>query len=152
MYTTETNLGQQEDIFKQGWLHKRGEHIKTWRPRYFILRPDGNFLGYNSPPISPSEHHNPNNLFFIKDCRISESDKPKNNVFILRCAASSSQKSTVERFFASQSRAEREEWIRAIQQVSLHLDGKSQLTKSRKENEKIVSLLLEVASDLKNAK
>ncbi len=130
---------QDKGIFKQGWLLKRGEHIKTWRPRYFILRYDGNFLGYNSPPVNESENANPNNLFFVKDSKISESDRPKNNVFILRCASSNNQKSTVERFFASQNRIEREDWISAFQQVSLRLDGQSQLMKSKRENEKIVN-------------
>lgn len=41
-------------IIKQGWLMKRGEHIKTWRRRYFILREDGTFYGYKSiPSVSP---------------------------------------------------------------------------------------------------
>ena len=25
-------------VVKQGWLQKRGEHIRNWRPRYFILK------------------------------------------------------------------------------------------------------------------
>lgn len=44
----------------------KGEHIKTWRPRYFILKKDGNFLGYNSKPSSKAEIDLPNNIFFIK--------------------------------------------------------------------------------------
>merc|ERR1712050_263893 len=27
-------------IVKEGWLMKRGEHFKNWRPRYFILKDD----------------------------------------------------------------------------------------------------------------
>lgn len=23
-----------EDVMLEGWLYKRGEHIKNWRPRY----------------------------------------------------------------------------------------------------------------------
>ena len=57
---------EEEDICKQGWLHKRGEHIKTWRPRYFILKSNGNFLGYNIRPSSQNEVDNHNNIFFIK--------------------------------------------------------------------------------------
>ncbi len=73
-------------IFKQGWLHKRGlslfftickslklyikkrigEHIKTWRSRYFILRNDCNFLGYNNRPFTKDELETPNNTFYIK--------------------------------------------------------------------------------------
>jgi len=53
-------------ISKEGWLHKRGEHIKTWRPRYFILNKDGNFLGYNNKPCTKNEIDSPNNIFLIK--------------------------------------------------------------------------------------
>lgn len=34
---------------------KRGEHIKNWRRRYFILREDGTFYGYRSYPKVVSE-------------------------------------------------------------------------------------------------
>lgn len=27
-----------------------GEYIKTWRPRYFILKSDGSFIGYKEKP------------------------------------------------------------------------------------------------------
>lgn len=37
-------------IVKQGWLYKRGEHIKNWRARYFILRTDGSLVGYKTRP------------------------------------------------------------------------------------------------------
>lgn len=37
-------------VVREGWLMKRGEHIKTWRRRYFILREDGTFYGYKSIP------------------------------------------------------------------------------------------------------
>jgi hypothetical protein len=71
-------------IYKEGWLQKRGnihtiffifvtilltlsgEHIKTWRPRYFILRNDGYFFGFNSKPNSNEDISTPNNSFFIK--------------------------------------------------------------------------------------
>ena len=79
---------EQIQTCKQGWLQKRGksfkfiyiftiaaihlsllfvlgEHIKTWRPRYFVLRSDGNFIGYNSQPSSDYLVE-PNNTFYIK--------------------------------------------------------------------------------------
>ncbi|VDQ10294.1 unnamed protein product [Trichobilharzia regenti] len=37
-------------VVKEGWLMKRGEHIKNWRRRYFKLREDGTFYGYKSQP------------------------------------------------------------------------------------------------------
>ena len=28
------------------YIFNLGEYIKNWRPRYFVLRSDGNFIGY----------------------------------------------------------------------------------------------------------
>jgi hypothetical protein len=33
--------GQGSMVVKEGRLFKRGEHIKNWRERYFILKEDG---------------------------------------------------------------------------------------------------------------
>lgn len=137
METTEEETTAQVSIYKEGWLHKRGEHIKTWRPRYFILKSNGHFLGYNNRPSSSQEITNQNNLFFIKNCKISTSDKPKMNVFIVKCVGN--QNSSVERFFASSTKLERDQWIAAIQEVSSQLDGKSVLRQATKEAGKIVS-------------
>jgi RAC serine/threonine-protein kinase len=52
-------------LIKQGWLQKRGEHIKTWRPRYFILYSNGHFIGYNCNPTN-NTRITPNNTFYIK--------------------------------------------------------------------------------------
>lgn len=136
METTE-EVTEAVSIFKEGWLHKRGEHIKTWRPRYFILKSNGHFLGYNSRPSSAQEINNQNNLFFIKSCKIATSDKPKLNVFIVKCVGN--QNSSVERFFASSTKLERDQWISAIQEVSSQLDGESVLKQGKKEAGKIVS-------------
>ncbi|KAI2522042.1 AKT serine/threonine kinase 3 [Homo sapiens] len=37
-------------IVKEGWVQKRGEYIKNWRPRYFLLKTDGSFIGYKEKP------------------------------------------------------------------------------------------------------
>lgn len=36
-----------------------GEYIKTWRPRYFILKSDGSFIGYKEKPEVSSDHSLP---------------------------------------------------------------------------------------------
>jgi hypothetical protein len=36
-----------------------GEYIKTWRPRYFILKSDGSFIGYKEKPEVSSDHNLP---------------------------------------------------------------------------------------------
>jgi hypothetical protein len=114
-------------VLKHGWMHKRGkliliyflikfiriflcyftkgEHIKTWRPRYFVLKSNGYFLGYNNKPSNQTEIKNPNNMFLIKNCKIVVSDKPKANAFILKC--SSNQKDSIERLFATSEPFER---------------------------------------------
>uniref|UniRef100_A0A3P8UP62 non-specific serine/threonine protein kinase n=1 Tax=Cynoglossus semilaevis TaxID=244447 RepID=A0A3P8UP62_CYNSE len=73
-------------VVREGWLHKRGEscplstklwdsvvkfhftafcpsspgeYIKTWRPRYFILKSDGSFIGYKEKPEVSSDHSLP---------------------------------------------------------------------------------------------
>ena len=87
------------------FLTMTGEHIKTWRPRYFVLKSNGYFLGYNNKPTSPAENEDPNNTFLIKNCKIVVSDKPKANAFILKC--SSNEKDSVERVFATSEPFER---------------------------------------------
>lgn len=46
-------------IVKEGWLHKRGEYIKTWRPRYFLLKNDGTFIGYKERPQDVDQREAP---------------------------------------------------------------------------------------------
>ena len=50
-------------VIQEGWLQKKGEYIKNWRNRYFILREDGQFYGYKAKPISETELANPLNNF-----------------------------------------------------------------------------------------
>ncbi|CAF1083358.1 unnamed protein product, partial [Brachionus calyciflorus] len=104
-------------IHKQGWLHKRGEHIKTWRSRYFILKLNGFFLGYNTKPSKTDE---PNNTFYIRECNILITNKPKVNTFILKIFNGDK---IIERFFAAYRKEERDEWIEAINYVSKSLMG-----------------------------
>lgn len=44
------NVPLTRKVIREGWLMKRGEHIKTWRRRFFILREDGTFYGYKNKP------------------------------------------------------------------------------------------------------
>lgn len=33
-----------------GFIGFAGEYIKNWRPRYFLLKTDGSFIGYKEKP------------------------------------------------------------------------------------------------------
>jgi len=104
-------------VVKEGWLLKRGEYIKNWRPRYFILNDDGSFLGFKEKPkVFPME---PLNNFSIEKCQIMKNDKMKANCFIIRCFQLTT---LIERTLATDSAAERSEWIKAIEDVAKRLD------------------------------
>ena len=55
----------------QGWLQKRGERIRNWRPRYFILFNDGSLLGFRVKPDhnNPQAYIDPLNDFTVKDAQ-----------------------------------------------------------------------------------
>merc|ERR1719327_1364020 len=65
---------REPSIVKEGWLMKRGEVIKNWRPRYFVLKTDGQLLGYKNKPITSSE---PCNNFTVRGCQTMKSESPK---------------------------------------------------------------------------
>uniref|UniRef100_A0A669QZM5 PH domain-containing protein n=1 Tax=Phasianus colchicus TaxID=9054 RepID=A0A669QZM5_PHACC len=46
-----------------------GEYIKTWRPRYFLLKSDGSFIGYKERPESPDGASPPLNNFSVAGLR-----------------------------------------------------------------------------------
>jgi hypothetical protein len=60
-------------IVKQGWLGKKAEYLKDWRPRYFILQDDGQFLGFkNKPNLDNDPNISSNNSFTVRNCEILE--------------------------------------------------------------------------------
>lgn len=42
-----------------------GEYIKTWRPRYFLLKSDGTFIGYKERPQDVEQRESPLNNFSV---------------------------------------------------------------------------------------
>lgn len=102
-------------IVKEGWLHKRGEYIKTWRPRYFLLKTDGTFIGYKERPQDVDQLETPLNNFSVAKCQLMKTERPKPNTFIIRCLQWTT---VIERTFHVDSPEEREEWIKAIQAVA----------------------------------
>ena len=43
-----------------------GEHIKNWRERYFILKEDGQFIGFKNKPSQMEQLADPLNNFTVK--------------------------------------------------------------------------------------
>lgn len=97
-------------IVKEGWLYKRGEHIKNWRPRYFILRDDGSLMGYKAKPDGTNPVEQLNN-FTVRGCQIMSVDRPKPFTFIIRGLQWAN---VIERTFHVESERERQEWMEAI--------------------------------------
>uniref|UniRef100_A0A8C6WA34 non-specific serine/threonine protein kinase n=1 Tax=Nannospalax galili TaxID=1026970 RepID=A0A8C6WA34_NANGA len=102
-------------IVKEGWLHKRGEYIKTWRPRYFLLKNDGTFIGYKERPQDVEQRETPLNNFSVAQCQLMKTERPRPNTFIIRCLQWTT---VIERTFHVETPEEREEWTTAIQTVA----------------------------------
>ncbi|XP_014065970.1 RAC-alpha serine/threonine-protein kinase isoform X2 [Salmo salar] len=102
-------------IVKEGWLHKRGEYIKTWRPRYFLLKTDGTFIGYKERPQHVEALETPLNNFSVAQCQLMKTERPKPNTFIIRCLQWTT---VIERTFHVETPEEREEWTKAIEAVA----------------------------------
>ncbi|XP_016358104.1 RAC-gamma serine/threonine-protein kinase-like [Sinocyclocheilus anshuiensis] len=73
-----------QNVVKEGWVQKRGEYIKNWRPRYFLLKMDGSFIGYKEKPQDADLAY-PLNNFSVAKCQLMKTERPKPNTFIIRC-------------------------------------------------------------------
>uniref|UniRef100_A0A8C9VL47 non-specific serine/threonine protein kinase n=1 Tax=Scleropages formosus TaxID=113540 RepID=A0A8C9VL47_SCLFO len=102
-------------VVREGWLHKRGEYIKTWRPRYFILKSDGSFIGYKEKPETSDLIQPPLNNFSVAECQLMKTERPRPNTFVIRCLQWTT---VIERTFHVDRSEEREEWMQAIQAVA----------------------------------
>ncbi|KAG5855524.1 hypothetical protein ANANG_G00049940 [Anguilla anguilla] len=101
-------------IVREGWVQKRGEYIKNWRPRYFLLKTDGSFIGYKEKPQDADLPY-PLNNFSVAKCQLMKTERPKPNTFIIRCLQWTT---VIERTFHVDTPEEREEWMEAIQMVA----------------------------------
>uniref|UniRef100_A0A2I3GD14 non-specific serine/threonine protein kinase n=1 Tax=Nomascus leucogenys TaxID=61853 RepID=A0A2I3GD14_NOMLE len=90
-----------------------GEYIKTWRPRYFLLKNDGTFIGYKERPQDVDQREAPLNNFSV--CQLMKTERPRPNTFIIRCLQWTT---VIERTFHVETPEEREEWTTAIQTVA----------------------------------
>uniref|UniRef100_A0A4W5PKC7 non-specific serine/threonine protein kinase n=1 Tax=Hucho hucho TaxID=62062 RepID=A0A4W5PKC7_9TELE len=92
-----------------------GEYIKTWRPRYFLLKTDGTFIGYKERPQHVEALETPLNNFSVAQCQLMKTERPKPNTFIIRCLQWTT---VIERTFHVETPEEREEWTKAIEAVA----------------------------------
>jgi len=106
-------------VVKEGKLFKRGEHIKNWRERYFILKEDGQFIGFKNKPSQQEQLADPLNNFTVKGCQIMTADRPKPFTFLIRGLQMTT---VVERMFHVETAAERAAWLEAIQGVKRRLE------------------------------
>ncbi len=95
------------------------EHFRDWRPRYFILREDGSFLGYRKEPYTEADLDNVLNNFTVKNSEIILTDRPKNNAFSIRGLHYTT---IVERTFCADNKEERSSWVNAIENVKIRLE------------------------------
>ncbi|KAJ6217626.1 hypothetical protein RDWZM_008783 [Blomia tropicalis] len=104
-------------VVKEGWVYKRGEHIKNWRPRYFILFSDGDLRGFKRKPEN-GNFNDPMNNFTVRGCQIMKTERPKAFTFIIRGLQWTS---VIERMFHVDSEQEREQWCKAISEIATRL-------------------------------
>ncbi|KAL0829487.1 hypothetical protein ABMA28_004249 [Loxostege sticticalis] len=107
------------NIVKEGWLQKRGEHIRNWRDRYFILFDNGDLVGFKTQP-ERNNYRDPLNKFTVRDCQIMAVDKPRPYTFTIRGLQWTT---VIERNFSVDTEKEREEWVAAIRFVSGQLSA-----------------------------
>ncbi|TSK18038.1 RAC-gamma serine/threonine-protein kinase [Bagarius yarrelli] len=91
-----------------------GEYIKNWRPRYFLLKTDGSFIGYKEKP-QDADFAYPLNNFSVAKCQLMKTERPKPNTFIIRCLQWTT---VIERTFHVDTPEERDEWVVTIQMVA----------------------------------
>uniref|UniRef100_A0A8P4KTE0 non-specific serine/threonine protein kinase n=1 Tax=Dicentrarchus labrax TaxID=13489 RepID=A0A8P4KTE0_DICLA len=102
------------DVTRHVFFHPAGEYIKNWRPRYFLLKTDGSFIGYKDKP-QDSDLAYPLNNFSVAKCQLMKTERPKPNTFIIRCLQWTT---VIERTFHVDTPDERDEWAEAIQTVA----------------------------------
>lgn len=106
-------------IVREGWLLKRGEHIKNWRARYFILVDDGSLLGYKQkPPQGLFRDYAPTNNFTVKGCHIVKVESPTHFIFVIRGLNSEQE---IERNFSAGNHHDRDGWCSAIAETAFRL-------------------------------
>jgi len=114
--------GKIPKIVHQGWLKKKGEHIRNWRPRYFILKDNGQFIGFKNKPTHDTDLNDPLNNFTVKNCTIVPSNRPRPFTFYIRGLHMTT---VVERVFSVDNEEERKKWVSMIEEVKTKLEDET---------------------------
>ncbi|XP_044588157.1 RAC-gamma serine/threonine-protein kinase-like isoform X1 [Cotesia glomerata] len=129
---------QQQQVVKEGWLQKRGEHIKNWRSRYFVLRDDGTLVGFKSKPDQQmAASAQPLNNFTVRGCQIMSIDRPKPYTFVIRGLQWTT---VIERTFHVETEQEREDWVAAIRYVADRLANEEQIQQHSQSEQQLQQL------------
>lgn len=108
-------------IVREGWLLKRGEHIKNWRARYFVLMDNGSLLGFKQKPSS-GQYRDPTNNFTIKGCHIVKVESATHFIFVIKGL---SPEQEIERNFSAGNDQDRDSWCNAIIETAIKLQHQS---------------------------
>jgi len=111
-----------DSVLKRGWLEKKGEFIRSWRRRYFVLYIDGTFNGYREEPTAELIKNRtgpggsaPENRFNVKDSSII---CPDNSSFLIRCRQKEEANPSggfIERHFHFSTKEDRDDWKEKIE-------------------------------------
>lgn len=101
-------------IVKEGWLLKRGEHIRNWRARYFVLLNDGALLGFKVKP-EPGQYKDPTNNFTVKGCQIVKVESESHFIFVIKGLSYDQE---IERNFSAGNDHDRDSWCNAILELN----------------------------------
>lgn len=104
-------------IVREGWLLKRGEHIKNWRARYFVLMEDGSLLGFKQKP-APGHYRDPTNNFTVKGCHIVKVESATHFIFVIKGL---SPEQEIERNFSAGNDQDRDSWCNAIIETAIKI-------------------------------
>jgi len=109
----------ERSLYKQGFLNKQGAFVKSWKTRYFVLRPGD--LSYFKGKDQAQHGEVPLNTFFLKDATIVEVPFSKHNkscVFEIQFSTSTGNKDRTL-VLEAESEADRAEWVKDL---TSHLD------------------------------
>jgi RAC serine/threonine-protein kinase len=108
-------------IVREGWLLKRGEHIKNWRARYFVLMDDGSLLGFKQKP-PPGQYKDPTNNFTVRKCHIFKVESPTHFIFVIKGLSYDQE---IERNFSAGNDHDRDSWCNAIMETAFRFNNDS---------------------------